>query len=155
MDSDSERSYGSSSHSDSSHNYYQITSEKFQAKLPRIRENNPHVTRLDGNGEFESVQNMTDEDWEQLGKDIANNKHLEKVNLSQDALDDQKASFLFRGLTRSSSITDMDLQFNNFEHSSGAVYGAIFTECKQSGEIGSQWQCFSIRRIQHAASGVE
>lgn len=69
MDSDSERSYDSSSHSDSSHNYYyQITSEKFQANLPRIRDNDPRVKRLDGNGEFESVEDMTDDEWEELGE---------------------------------------------------------------------------------------
>ncbi len=113
MDSDSEGSYGSSSHSDSSHNYYQITSEKFEANLLRIRENNPHVTRLDGNGEFESVQEMTDDDWEELGRDISNNTHLTKVGLSKYALHDHQMQFLFRGLTRSGSITDMILQFNN------------------------------------------
>ena len=114
MDSDSERSYHSSSHSDSSHNYYyQITSEKFQANLPRIRDNDPRVKRLDGNGEFESVEDMTDDEWEELGRDISNNTHLKKVGLYEYALNDHQMHFLFQGLTRSSSIKELTLKFND------------------------------------------
>eukprot|EP00984_Skeletonema_dohrnii_P015598 scaffold6773_cov115-Skeletonema_dohrnii-CCMP3373.AAC.8 len=46
---------------------------------------------------------MTDEDWEELGRDISNNTHLNAVTLIR-ALNDQNMPLLFRGLTRSSSI---------------------------------------------------
>eukprot|EP00984_Skeletonema_dohrnii_P018564 scaffold8687_cov85-Skeletonema_dohrnii-CCMP3373.AAC.1 len=46
---------------------------------------------------------MTDEDWEELGRDISNNTHLNTVTLIR-ALNDHNTPLLFRGLTRSSSI---------------------------------------------------
>jgi hypothetical protein len=55
---------------------------------------------------------MTDEDWEQLGRDIANNTHLEDIMLCNGVLNDHKMSFLFGGLTRSSSIDGLHLANN-------------------------------------------
>ena len=55
---------------------------------------------------------MSKENWEQLGRAIANNTHLTKVILVQNALNDQKTSFLFKGLTRSSSIEEFRLHSN-------------------------------------------
>ena len=55
---------------------------------------------------------MTDENWEQIGHDIANNTHLTAVTtfeISSGDFNDQKISSLFRGLTRSSSITELTL----------------------------------------------
>ena len=66
----------------------------------------------------EDVANMSGEEWEELGRDISNNDHLREINLCNDALNDQTMSFLFRGLTRSSSIECMKLQQNHF-HSAG------------------------------------
>ena len=85
---------------------------EFQAKLPRIRENDPHMTKLDVDGEFESVVNMTNENWEQLGRDIANNTYLKKVHLYDRALNDNMMTFLFRGLTKSNSIKELWLAGN-------------------------------------------
>ncbi len=96
----------SSSHDDP------FSDEGFQAKLPKIRQNDPCVKRLDLFGEFESAQDMTNEEWEQLGRDISNNMHLHTVCFFDYALNDRIGSFLFRGLTRSSSIKEMHL-FNN------------------------------------------
>ena len=77
--------------------------------LARVRVNCCHTTALYGSGEFHSVQAMTDEDWEQLGEDISDNRHVTKhlttLCLHGGALNDQKMSSLFRGSTRSSSIT--------------------------------------------------
>ncbi len=80
-------------------------------ELKCIKENNPRVKLIEP-GEHD-IQNMTDEDWEELGRDIANNTHLGEINLSSGALDDQKMSSLFRGLTRSTSIKFMDLMDND------------------------------------------
>ena len=110
MNSDSEGSYDSSSHSD---NYSAYTTEgEFEAKLPRIRENDPLMTRLTVDGNFESVVNMPNDAWEQLGHDIANNTHLQTVCFIDFALNDHIASFLFRELTRSSSMKELTLQIN-------------------------------------------
>jgi hypothetical protein len=83
-------------------------------QLQRIRENDPCKTDFDIDGEEDWMQNVADEDLEQLGSDIANNTHLTDVYLYRDALDDHKMSFLFRGLTRSSSIMKMGLYENQF-----------------------------------------
>jgi len=55
---------------------------------------------------------MTDEEWEELGRDISNNTHLEALRLYDGALNVHKMSFLFRGLTRSSSINHLRLLNN-------------------------------------------
>ena len=112
-DSDSDEGsvvYDSSSHDDPEGF---VSDEGFQAKLPRIRQNDPRVKRLDVCGEFESVQDMTYQELEQLGRDISNNTHLHTVCFFDYALNDHKMSFLFRGLTRSSSMKELTLQFNN------------------------------------------
>ena len=83
--------------------------------LQKIKENNPRTTNMSGSGicgENERIQNMTDEEWEELGRDIANNTHLEYVNLIDGALNDHKISYLFRGLTRSNTIKVMELYIN-------------------------------------------
>jgi len=59
--------------------------------------------------------NMTDEEWEELGRDASNNTLLEIVEFSDISLDDSfKLSFFFRGLTSSSSIEQMNLFQNEF-----------------------------------------
>ena len=87
--------------------------EEFEANLQRIRENDPQMTKLDADGNFEYEQNMTDEEWEQFGRDISNNTHLQTVGVVDNALNDHKASFFFRGLTRSSSIETIFLYDND------------------------------------------
>mmetsp|Transcript_9473 Transcript_9473/g.16146 ORF Transcript_9473/g.16146 Transcript_9473/m.16146 type:complete len:120 (+) Transcript_9473:61-420(+) len=37
--------------------------------LQRIRENNPITSRIHGRGEHNFLHNMTDEEWEELGRD--------------------------------------------------------------------------------------
>jgi len=76
-------------------------------KLKCIKENDPLFKSIDSHGV--DIQNiMADEEYEELGRDIANNTHLIEVGLT-DALNDQKMSLLFRGLTRSSSLKEMFL----------------------------------------------
>ena len=64
--------------------------------LQRIRENNTITSRIHGRGEHNFLHNMTDEEWEELGRDMSNNTHLEDVHLDDGALNDYKISFLFR-----------------------------------------------------------
>ena len=86
--------------------------ESWHEKLKRIKENDPHFKSITRGGE--DILNMTDEESEELGRDIANNTHLTKVYLAFRTLTDQKMSSLFRGLTRSSSIEHLELQYNGF-----------------------------------------
>ena len=79
--------------------------------LRRIREDDPNITEL-AEDQIDDVENMTNEDWEQLGRDIANNTHLEDIMLCNGVLNDRKMSFLFGGLTRSSSIDGLHLANN-------------------------------------------
>ena len=57
---------------------------------------------------------MTNEWWEDLGRDISNNTYLETLNIDEDALDDETLPSLFRGLSKSSSIIELGLKNNNF-----------------------------------------
>ena len=102
-------------------------SEGWMGLLRRIRENDPNTTSLDIDEisaiDIDFMLNMTDEDWEQLGRDISNNSYLKNVELYNEALNDRKMSFLFRGLTRSSSIKDMNLYNNGL--SVGAVRSMV------------------------------
>ncbi len=83
-----------------------------------IKENNPLVTVLCESGNSQRIQNITDEEWEELGRDISNNTHLNALRLYEGALDDHRMSFLFRGLTRSNSIQEMQLHDNDW-HENG------------------------------------
>ena len=87
-------------------------SSDWDEELQRIRENDPHTTDFGDESYDEEIRNMTNDGLEQLGKDIANNTHLTYVDLSHGALNDHVMSFLFRGLTRSSSINHMLLYEN-------------------------------------------
>jgi len=86
--------------------------EDWLADLQRIRENNSITSRIHGRGEHNFLHNMTDEEWEELGRDMSNNTHLEDVHLDDGALNDHKISFLFRGLTKSNSIEDINFCSN-------------------------------------------
>ena len=91
--------------SDEDESWDDVTLKCIKRNGPRVKSFNP----LAGD-----IQNMTDEEWERLGRDIANNTHLQTLSLHHDALSDHKMSCLFRGLTRSSSITLMALYENQF-----------------------------------------
>ena len=67
-----------------------------------------------GNGGNDEIVVMTDEEWGELGRAISINTHLKTLKLYKGAIDDHKMSFLFRGLTRSSSIAHMLLFDNGF-----------------------------------------
>lgn len=63
---------------------------------------------------FEDGRVFSDLAWQLLGRYIANNTHLEKVDLDGCGLTDDKMSALFREFTKSCSIITLDLMENNF-----------------------------------------
>eukprot|EP00985_Skeletonema_marinoi_P005569 scaffold2421_cov145-Skeletonema_marinoi.AAC.11 len=70
-----------------------------------VHQNSPYTTAFEGGGEENWIQNMSNGDWELLGRGLSNNTRLETVRFYGGALSDQtRVAFLFRGLTRSSSI---------------------------------------------------
>ena len=79
--------------------------------LQRIKENDPHVRTIISDGE---THNMSYEELEELGRDIASNTHFVRVDLSCERLRDHMISSLFRGLTRSSSIEELNFNYNQF-----------------------------------------
>ena len=89
----------------------EFTEDIFLDDLQLLRGNDSSVTYFEVSGLFPYVQDMTGEDWEQLGRDISNNRHLKKLEIVT-ALDDHKMASLFRGLTRSSSIEEVILTNN-------------------------------------------
>jgi len=82
-----------------------------ETMLDQIKRNAPGTTTLSW-GFFLRNMNMTDDGWEELGRDVSNNTHLKNVYLNEGALNDRKMSFFFRGLTRSSSIEYVHLYEN-------------------------------------------
>ena len=78
--------------------------------------NNRKFTKLSVEGMYGPINDLTDNDWEQFGRDVANNTHLRELHIRNGApmgaLNDHSMTSLFRGLTRSSSITELSL-FNN------------------------------------------
>eukprot|EP00985_Skeletonema_marinoi_P029398 scaffold27786_cov146-Skeletonema_marinoi.AAC.2 len=81
--------------------------------MQAVHQNSPFVTELEASaGVLERHNVMTDENWEELGRDVFNNTHLNIVYLNDGALNDHKMISLFRGLTSSSSIEQMYLYGN-------------------------------------------
>jgi len=77
------------------------------------RNGRPDFLHLAGSGGDNWIQSMSNEDWEELGRGVSNNTHLETVHISGGALNDQtRVAFLFRGLMRSSSMLEMHLHEN-------------------------------------------
>ena len=97
--------------SDSSHHEDEALSW-WDERLLRIKENDPGVKSIESNGEY--MQNMTNEELEELGKNIANNTHLTHVDFAHGALDDNRMQFLFRGLTGSSSTKELNMSHDGF-----------------------------------------
>ena len=86
-----------------------FNAKDFTAILKGVKENDPETKQLYVNGGNRSVsemiRRMTEEEWEVLGRIVANNMHLMYVKFNNYALDDETISALFRGLMRSNSIT--------------------------------------------------
>ncbi len=91
----------------------QSCEEEWLERLQKIKANDPHMKKLVALSEDDvtNLQNMTDEAWEELGRDISNNTHLTEVELGGD-INDQMMSCLFQGLTGSSSVIEMHLYEN-------------------------------------------
>ncbi|KAL7450038.1 hypothetical protein ACHAWC_002022 [Mediolabrus comicus] len=65
-------------------------------------------------GGYGPVTSLTDEDWEQIGRDMNGSNYLEYLSLFGGILNDQKMSYLFRGLTGSNTIKQINLRNNDF-----------------------------------------
>ena len=65
------------------------------------------VTDLGLSGHYDFMDNITGEEWEEIGRDISNNTLLGNIYFEAHVLCDGGMSSLFRGLTRSSSIRSM------------------------------------------------
>ena len=104
-----------------------IGDAEFERDLPRVRANDPRVTELHVLGPFwNSIANMSVEDWEQLGHAISINTHLKEIAFEVQAfgsevdgvfgseVDYEKLSSFFRGLTGSNTINTVSMSNNHF-----------------------------------------
>ena len=85
-------------------------SDGYIGNTTKIKKNDPDTKILLRTGYY--ARSITNEEWEELGRDISNNTHLKTLQLFYDALDDQKITFLFRALTRSDSLKTITLRNN-------------------------------------------
>ena len=88
--------------------------EWWRDTLQMIGENDPQQKQLILIGNPNHAQDITDEEWEELGRDISNNTHLNRLDLCHGALNNNRMSCLFRGLTRSSCIKELGFYDNEF-----------------------------------------
>eukprot|EP00985_Skeletonema_marinoi_P004783 scaffold2079_cov142-Skeletonema_marinoi.AAC.2 len=84
--------------------------DRFKAYLQRVKDNNPHLKIFQG-FMMGLSSSLTNEGWEQIGKDVSNNTHLENINLNTGVLNKHLVSF-FRGLTSSNTIKNVNLSNN-------------------------------------------
>ena len=80
-------------------------------RINRIKNNDPDLTEFSP-GPADTEQ-FTDLAWELLGGYIANNDHLDYIDLSVCGLTDSKISLLFQGLANGSPLKELDLSHNN------------------------------------------
>ena len=78
--------------------------------LECIKRNDPRVKAIEPIRWL--IEDITDEEWEELGHAISNNTYLTDLYLWFGVLNDHRMSCLFRGLTRSSSAENMRLSHN-------------------------------------------
>ena len=81
-----------------------------------------YATEIVGKGEYACIQNITDDGWEELGRDISSSFNMEYLSLYEGALNDRKCDFLFRGLTRGNFAV---LQLNENGLSAAAVRSMV------------------------------
>ena len=103
----------SSSDGESSSSEEDAEMDLFRNEWQRIKDNDPNMKIIEiyGDGE-ERIDNVTNDEWEQFGHDVANNTHLKDLCLSDGTLNNQKMTSLFRGLTGSNSIEEVHLTDN-------------------------------------------
>jgi len=78
-------------------------------QYPSDSDSDTRVLKRSGGDEW--LRNLNDEEWEKLGRNIAYQSRVE-IRLYNGAINDQKMSLFCRGLTRSASITKMNLYDN-------------------------------------------
>ena len=89
--------------------------DPFRRMTAMIKENDPQMTYFFADGEYiiSNAQYVSNEEWEELGRDISRNSHCVRIRLYEDALNDETMSSLFRGLTRSDTMEVLDLDDND------------------------------------------
>ena len=81
-------------------------------EINHIKNNNLYVSGF--SLEKHDADLFSDLAWELLGRYIAGNAQMERINLSQCGLTDSNTSILFRGLDKCIPLTDLELSANLF-----------------------------------------
>eukprot|EP00984_Skeletonema_dohrnii_P008049 scaffold2947_cov108-Skeletonema_dohrnii-CCMP3373.AAC.2 len=128
----------------------------------KLKNDEYYFTKIDGWGEYEFIRDLTDEEWEELGHDIANNKHVKMVDFTAGSLTYMKAlnchnmSFLFRGLNSNRSISINELILSRNEICADGVRSMVNTSNLQklkidSNHIGSEGFNVLIRALRDSS----
>ena len=87
---------------------------RYRDNLQQVKDNYPDKRSISIDGtDREYVRDMTDGNWEEIGRDINNNTYLRKLCFIA-SLNNQKMTALFRLLTRGNSIKEISLRRNEF-----------------------------------------
>ena len=94
-----------------------LLSEECKDGLNRIRRNSDNRDSFFSCRfclEDEDAQQFTNAAWELLGRYIANNSLLKKITLDEYFITDEKITFFFKGLGKSSSLDELKMNFSRF-----------------------------------------
>ena len=104
--------------------YINAAQDAIENLLRRVRENDPGTVEISSRHEYgQYFDNMSGNDWEQLGLGISSNNHVRELELRsytgahielRVTLNDETMSSFFRGLTGSNSIEEVRLMYNDF-----------------------------------------
>jgi Ran GTPase-activating protein (RanGAP) involved in mRNA processing and transport len=87
---------------------------RYRDNLQQVKDNYPDKRSISIDGtDREYVRDMTDGNWEEIGRYINNNTYLRKLCFIA-SLNNQKMTALFRLLTRGNSIKEISLRRNEF-----------------------------------------
>ena len=143
MDSDSDSSMdegvGLSDEESSSHDEDDYYEKHFVVDLMKVKsKTNRHVDQLRAFGNYEIFENMSNEQWRDLGSLLSNYKPLISLSLTDGTLNDQRMMFLFGGLTASHSINYLSICDNRL--SSVAMRSIVPFACKKASIVESLGQ---------------
>ncbi|KAL9187159.1 hypothetical protein ACHAXT_010879 [Thalassiosira profunda] len=82
--------------------------------INRIKNNDPTIKKVSKYDHLVGIDGFSDLAWKLFGRYVGANTNITVINLSHLGLTDEKMSFLFKELTKSSSLIVMELSYNRF-----------------------------------------
>ena len=98
----------------------------FERKLLRIKRDDSRVCEFHLYGEEYYTNNLSHEQWEQIGRDISNNTCIYRIELCDRAINNNRLESMCRGLTKSTSISTLLLENNDLSTSAARSLVPLF-----------------------------